>query len=163
MLFFVIASLIIAGCGKTKEKLIVEKADINNPKISWEACRVSEFECGHLIVPRDYNNNDGIVYSIALMKLPAKNQEKKEGVILINPGGPGSSGVKLALNFAYAMENIPQQIKDRFDIIGFDPRGTGDSKQTYSSKFERLNTVTIMAVAYLPIDYPKSLSEQKAR
>ena len=40
------------------------------------------------------------------------------------------------------MENIPQQIKDRFDIIGFDPRGTGDSKQTYSSKFERLNTVT---------------------
>ena len=80
VLFFVILSLIVVGCGKTKEKLIVEKADINNPKISWEACRVSEFECGHLIVPRDYSNNDGIVYSIALMKLPAKIKRKKRAL-----------------------------------------------------------------------------------
>ena len=104
---------IIMGCGKTKEKLIQMRANIDNPTIKWTSCPTSSdnLECGSLIVPRDYDKKDGVVYAIALKKINAP-KETREGVLLINPGGPGGSGVDHAQSFHIAYYNTPKQIRD---------------------------------------------------
>ena len=74
-------------------------------------------------MPLDYANPEGDELAIALLKIPAyisTSDPAYRGPILINPGGPGGSGVDLALELG----SLPQTIMGaEFDIIGFDPRG----------------------------------------
>lgn len=79
-------------------------------------------ECGMLSVPVDYSNPDGEVARLAMIRFPAAGQ--KIGSLVINPGGPGESGVESAVSL---LSGLPQAVKDRFDIVGFDPRGVGSS------------------------------------
>ena len=82
--------------------------------------------CHNLIhpqVPLDYANPQGDELAIALLKIPANistSDPAYRGSILINPGGPGGSGVEFALEFGSTAQSI---IGADFDIIGFDPRG----------------------------------------
>ncbi len=93
---------------------------------SWAPCQgaagLSGFECATVAVPLDYRNPGGRHIAIALDRLPAAGA--RVGSILVNPGGPGVSGVD-ALSFEAPM--LSNAIRDRFDIIGFDPRGVGRS------------------------------------
>jgi len=57
-----------------------------------------------------------------LDQVPARNPDQRIGSLLVNPGGPGASG----LSFAPGIQ-LPSEVLDRFDIIGFDPRGVGES------------------------------------
>lgn len=75
-------------------------------------------ECGMLSVPVNYNKPDGDVAQIAMIRFPATGQ--KIGSLVINPGGPGESGVESAVSL---LPSLPQAIKERFDLVGFDPRG----------------------------------------
>jgi len=59
-----------------------------------------------------------------LIRLPARNQANRIGSLLVNPGGPGGSGIEFLRNWAFA---VPSQIKERFDLVSFDPRGVGES------------------------------------
>ncbi|MGV0769121.1 alpha/beta hydrolase [Mycobacterium syngnathidarum] len=79
-------------------------------------------ECGMLSVPVDYSKPDGEVARLAMIRFPAAGQ--KIGSLVINPGGPGESGVDSAVSL---LSGLPQSVKDRFDIVGFDPRGVGSS------------------------------------
>ncbi|MDI6104938.1 alpha/beta hydrolase [Actinoplanes sp. NEAU-A12] len=80
--------------------------------------------CAELQVPVDWRKPAGPTVTLALAKLPATDQARRLGPLLINPGGPGGSGV----SFAYtAAEAFSTAITDRFDIIGFDPRGQARS------------------------------------
>jgi pimeloyl-ACP methyl ester carboxylesterase len=93
------------------------------PSVTWSGCG-SSFQCATLTVPRDYGNPSGATIGLALIKAPARNQAQRIGSLLVNPGGPGASGV----DFARALAGVlPSSIRDRFDIIGFDPRGIGGS------------------------------------
>ena len=65
---------------------------------------------------------DGEVARLAMIRFPAAGQ--KIGSLVINPGGPGESGVESAVSL---LSGLPQAVKDRFDIVGFDPRGVGSS------------------------------------
>jgi pimeloyl-ACP methyl ester carboxylesterase len=98
-----------------------------NPKIHWNACYpdFGPFECGTVQVPLDYDNPDKAAISIALVRLPAGDPEHKIGSLFINPGGPGGSGVDFALSVAPVL--YTQEVRDRFDIVGFDPRGVSRS------------------------------------
>ena len=74
-------------------------------------------------MPLDYTNPQGEELAIALLKIPANistSDPSYRGSILINPGGPGVSGVDFALQLGSAAQSI---IGADFDIIGFDPRG----------------------------------------
>lgn len=74
-------------------------------------------------VPLDYAYPQGDELAIALLKIPANistSDPAYRGPILINPGGPGNSGVEFALGFGTLVQTI---IGADFDIIGFDPRG----------------------------------------
>jgi|CXWL01.1.fsa_nt_gi pimeloyl-ACP methyl ester carboxylesterase len=91
--------------------------------ILWRACH-DGFECGTMDVPLDHSKPGGGDIEIALIRAPALDQEHKIGSLLVNFGGPGGPGVEGVLNAVYF---FPQELQERFDIIGFDPRGVGQS------------------------------------
>ncbi len=92
-------------------------------EIDWKSCR-QDFECATLAVPIDYTKLATGTFEIALLKYEARTS-KKLGSLIVNPGGPGGSGV----DYAYAAEYIfSPAILDRYDIVGFDPRGVSRSE-----------------------------------
>ncbi len=95
--------------------------------IDWEDCGVvdsPDAECGTLAVPIDWDDPEGETIDLALARIPAGDPDSRIGSLVINPGGPGGSGV----GFALAGQRIfSPEVLDRFDIVGFDPRGVGDS------------------------------------
>ncbi len=98
-------------------------------RISWSPCGDgSDNECGVLSVPRtDDSAGDsasGDTIDLALLRVPARDPGARIGSLLVNPGGPGASGVDLA---AAARSFLPDAVLDRFDVIGWDPRGVGQS------------------------------------
>ena len=91
-----------------------------NQKLNWRNC-FGEFECANLSVPVDYSNLRKPAINIAVIKLPAKD---KQGTLVVNPGGPGASGV----DYAYGKTNVVGQVVlNKFDLVGFDPRGVARS------------------------------------
>ena len=88
--------------------------------IHWTSC-YHGFFCAHVSVPLDYDDPHGPQISIALAKQPATDPAHRIGSLFINPGGPGGSGVDFVLGAG--AELFTPQVRARFDIIGFDPRG----------------------------------------
>jgi pimeloyl-ACP methyl ester carboxylesterase len=93
--------------------------------IRWKSCPGhAGWQCGTLAVPLDYAH-PGPSISIAVNRHPATDRGRRVGALVVNPGGPGVSGV----DFAYgALDGLldPVLVQD-FDIVGFDPRGVGAS------------------------------------
>jgi pimeloyl-ACP methyl ester carboxylesterase len=93
------------------------------PVLSWSDCG-GGFQCATAAVPLDYDRPQDGTISLALIRLPATDQAHRIGSLFMNPGGPGGSGVA-AIHLAG--KTFPAAIRARFDIIGFDPRGVGES------------------------------------
>lgn len=89
----------------------------------WRACG-GGFECTTLSVPLDYAAPQARRIDIALIRLRARDASARIGPLLVNPGGPGGSGIDFLRRWAAL---LPGQIRDRFDVISFDPRGVGES------------------------------------
>jgi pimeloyl-ACP methyl ester carboxylesterase len=92
--------------------------------LAWTPCDKG-FRCARLYVPFDYARPAGPAFSLPVIKLPAAKPAQRVGALVINPGGPGGSGVMYALG-ARTGEFTPA-VLNRFDIVGFDPRGVGGS------------------------------------
>ena len=88
--------------------------------IAWIDCGKG-FQCGSLTVPLDYANPTNDTINIALVRKPATIPSQRIGSVLINPGGPGASGIDYVKGAAGSFKNLNK----RFDLIGFDPRGVG--------------------------------------
>jgi pimeloyl-ACP methyl ester carboxylesterase len=93
-----------------------------NPK--WANCQ-GGFQCATVKMPLDYAKpgSDGDL-KLSVIRLPAKNKSQRIGSLVTNPGGPGGSGVEFLRGNAMAFS---QALRDRFDLVGFDPRGVGAS------------------------------------
>jgi pimeloyl-ACP methyl ester carboxylesterase len=94
------------------------------PRLAWRRC--GDFftpgaQCTTAELPLDYDDPDGATTTVALLKLPAQDPARRIGSLFVNPGGPGGSGVELA---DVAPLFLDQRVLDRFDVVGFDPRGT---------------------------------------
>jgi len=98
-------------------------AEAQAPPIEFEDCG-RDWQCGSLVVPLDYDDAGGRTIEIAVARLPARDPDKRIGILLTNPGGPGAGGISFARAWSSIIED---DIRDRFDIVAFDPRGTGDS------------------------------------
>ena len=83
------------------------------------------FQCGTLQVPLDYDQPNGTTISLAVVRLPATDPAHRIGSLFLNPGGPGGSGVDYTV-FA-GPELYTPEVRARFDLVGFDPRGIARS------------------------------------
>ncbi|MBT0767554.1 alpha/beta fold hydrolase [Kineosporia sp. J2-2] len=82
-------------------------------------------QCGFLTVPLDYDKPQGKTIKLAVSRVKhTVKKAKYQGVMLVNPGGPGGSGLSLSSLGQY----VPDGAGDAYDWIGFDPRGVGSSK-----------------------------------
>ncbi|MEU6783151.1 alpha/beta hydrolase [Nonomuraea angiospora] len=90
-------------------------------RVAWSSCG-NGYECGKLRVPLDYSKPGGRQIKISLVRLRATG--KKIGSIVLNFGGPGISGVD-TLKAAKTM--VSPSLRQRFDVVSFDPRGVGAS------------------------------------
>jgi pimeloyl-ACP methyl ester carboxylesterase len=86
--------------------------------------QVKLYSCGAYRVPIDHDKATLGTINIALMKRSALTPNKKIGSLFLNPGGPGDSGLRMAID---AGTTFQAPVLNRFDSIGFDPRGVGAS------------------------------------
>ncbi|MFI7706350.1 alpha/beta hydrolase [Nonomuraea sp. NPDC049480] len=102
--------------------------------VDWGACPAvagkavnANIECATVRVPLDYRQPWGQSIKLALNRIKAKVSRDGNhlGTLLLNPGGPGASGRDLTEYVAAAM---PAKVSERYDIVGFDPRGVGASQ-----------------------------------
>ena len=102
-------------------------AAVGAPSLSWAECSAPELaysglECSTLAVPLDYANPSGATIKLALTR--KLHTATYKGVLLVNPGGPGGSGLTLPSLSDY----VPGNVGASYDWIGFDPRGVGASR-----------------------------------
>jgi len=93
-------------------------AKFYDQQLDWTSCGPAQ--CAKLTVPVDYTDPDGATIELAVDKVPATGDSK--GAIVVNPGGPGGSGVDYAAAAASGYV-VTKQVRSSYDIVGFDPRG----------------------------------------
>ncbi len=96
--------------------------------VDWEIC--GELECATVEVPADYDDPSLGTINIAINVLRASDTDRRLGILMVNPGGPGAPGKSLAEAFTFGV--FPAELSERFDIVGFDPRGVGESEPTFA-------------------------------
>lgn len=97
---------------------------VKTPKLGWYKC-YDYARCATVKVPLDYDKPKGKKVELAVVKIPAGNKKKKIGTLFVNPGGPGGSGTDFALFAPYIFS---PEVTERFDVVGFDPRGVAYSE-----------------------------------
>ena len=106
-------------------------------KLAWKPCR-EVFRCATLQVPLDYADPEGKVISVALLKVPAASPSRRLGSLVVDPGGPGASGVDYA---AGGQSSFGPELLQTFDIVGFDPRGVGRSTPLHCAATRTLDAL----------------------
>lgn len=127
----------VAGLLATSLVITPTVAAIGKPRaggITFGRCdeaylRKANARCGTLSVPLDYANPGGAQIQLAVSRIMhTSSAADYQGVMLVNPGGPGGSGLGLVTLGQY----VPKQAGDTYDWIGFDPRGVGSSEPAIS-------------------------------
>ncbi|WP_231992114.1 alpha/beta hydrolase [Mycobacterium sp. ACS4331] len=131
-----VTSVALGGVGCAR--VVDGQAAMAEPRIGepvrWEECKFTGggdvklppgAECGRIAVPVDYSKKDdpdAPVAQLAMIRFPATGQ--KIGSLVVNPGGPGESGIEAAIGM---VELLPPAVREKFDFVGFDPRGVASS------------------------------------
>ncbi|MET0627276.1 MAG: alpha/beta hydrolase [Acidimicrobiia bacterium] len=93
----------------------------DSSSLDWRSCH-AELECADLTRPAHLDDPAGPTISLAVARIPAADPTSRIGVLMVNPGGPGVSGIAQLAGIRAA---LPTSVQDRFDLVAFDPRGTG--------------------------------------
>ena len=88
--------------------------------LAWSGC--GDNKCARLTVPIDYASPDGDTLKLSVLKVPSTSPARRIGSLVVNPGGPGGSGV-----FYAAGAGFTDKVRAAYDVVGFDPRGVGTS------------------------------------
>lgn len=126
------AVLVVAGTvtavpadASTRDGSAVTAALVAKP--AWKKCGTDDYptlQCASLKVPLDHARPSGRQITLALSRVP-HTAKTYQGPLLVNPGGPGGSGLSLA---GFVASSLPKAVAAQYDVIGFDPRGVGASK-----------------------------------
>jgi pimeloyl-ACP methyl ester carboxylesterase len=96
-------------------------------RLTWRSCGTDDYptlQCASLKVPLDHARPSGRQITLALSRVP-HTAPASQGPLLVNPGGPGGSGLELA---GFVASALPRSVAAQYDVIGFDPRGVGRSR-----------------------------------
>ncbi|MFD8284292.1 alpha/beta hydrolase [Streptomyces solisilvae] len=96
-------------------------------KPKWQRCEAdlpAEYQCATIKVPLDYRVPGGKRIDMAISRIKSTAPDQRHGVLLANPGGPGGPGLDMPM---LMKESLPESARQKYDLIGFDPRGVGRS------------------------------------
>lgn len=98
------------------------------PPLDWTKCEGTGLdprqECATVEVPMDYAAPHGKKITVAFSRIPAENPDERRGALFLIPGGPGGGSLDQPSGEG---QKLPQEVRDTYDLIGFDPRGYGRS------------------------------------
>jgi len=97
-------------------------ADTAGSSLTWRGCG-SGFQCASLSVPVDPSAPEPVL-DLAVVRARAREPDARIGTLVVNPGGPGVPAVQYLRGVA---STLPRSVRDRFDLVAFDPRGVGES------------------------------------
>ncbi|MER7696714.1 alpha/beta hydrolase [Streptomyces sp. NPDC096095] len=128
-----LALLAVLGLGASLTTVPAAAEEAKTPQVKWGQCPddvVAEaaptvLRCATVPVPLDYAEPEGERIDLTVSRLAATDPDRRRGVLLLNPGGPGGSG--LALSALLVAQGLPSSVTDRYDLIGMDTRGAGHS------------------------------------
>ncbi|HKC28728.1 MAG TPA: alpha/beta hydrolase [Jatrophihabitans sp.] len=116
--------------------------DVNALGLPTQRAAKLSFGCARIDVPLNYADPTGKKISLVLLRIHDSDNTAHTGSLLVNPGGPGGSGVNLALGI---LGNVSDALLTHFDLIGFDPRGVGLStpiKCLSDAEKDRMNALS---------------------
>jgi pimeloyl-ACP methyl ester carboxylesterase len=104
--------------------------------IPWAACDPpgEDLQCARIRVPVDWDRPNGRTISLAVIRHLASKPDERIGSMLINPGGPGDTGIGLVQGLG---DDIDKWGGGRFDVVSWDPRGTNASTHVRCFRSER--------------------------
>ncbi|MFJ9814220.1 alpha/beta hydrolase [Streptomyces sp. NPDC101151] len=115
----VLAGPDLAGAGGTPAPAVPA------PQLKWKPCvKGGRFDCATAEVPLDYRDPGGRSIELAVVKRKATGPGRRIGTLFFNPGGPGGPGT---VQMPQSYESFPREVRERFDIVSWDPRGVGSS------------------------------------
>ncbi|MFI7410579.1 alpha/beta hydrolase [Streptomyces sp. NPDC049627] len=130
-------------------------------QVTWKKCATDDYptlQCASVKVPLNYAKPSGKKITLALSRVPHTG-DKYQGPLLVNPGGPGGSGLTLA---GFVASSLPKEVAAQYDVIGFDPRGVGKSKPALDCKPGYFNPVRPDSVPSTPAIEKANLSRAKS-
>ena len=90
--------------------------------LEWQICPSGKDECATLTVPLDYQHPEGETIQLAVLRVPAADQDARIGSMVVDPGGPGAPAISYASGGSWG-----DPLSAHYDIVGMDPRGVGQS------------------------------------
>ncbi|MGW1179994.1 alpha/beta hydrolase [Streptomyces drozdowiczii] len=126
-------SVMLLAAGATVAGLVTAApaaADTAAPRatpLAWKDCGTKSsptLQCATVRSPLDHDDPAGRKVTLALTRVP-HTSKTFQGPLLVNPGGPGGSGLSMA---PFVAASLPKAVASQYDVIGFDPRGVGKSR-----------------------------------
>lgn len=134
--------------------------DFYGQNVEWGACEdgtSNAAKCADITVPLDYEDPSGETIDIAVLRVPASGES--HGSLFVNPGGPGASGMEMADN---ARSYFGSNLVENYDIVGFDPRGVGQSAPVKCLPDEQLGYFLDKAYPDTPEGEADALNDTRA-
>ncbi|MGC0423410.1 alpha/beta fold hydrolase [Embleya sp. AB8] len=122
-----LVGLLLIGGGVVDAAAVPSREEgVSPPVLTWVPCAAPDagFECADATVPLDYRHPRGRGITLAVTRHRATDPRRRLGTLVMQPGGPGNSGVDF-VRAGYA--SLPGELRERFDVFGFDARGIGRS------------------------------------
>ena len=107
---------------ETSAPPVTDVSGVYDQTVEWSDC--AELECATVLVPLNWSDPRSELIEIAINRHTARNPDASIGSLLINPGGPGASGLSFTERF---VSMSGENLLDSYDVVGFDPRGIGES------------------------------------
>ncbi len=127
-------------------------AEFHSQRLTWSPCKQS-LECAELVLPLDYTRPAAERISLVISRKKAMEPERRRGILVLNPGGPGGSGLGMPSYLAGT------ELAKVYDLIGFDPRGVGGSTALTCRTVPELATIDTRPA---DSEFPKWAAEARA-